>query len=86
MMKETYQEQLVAENSGCVICGKRPTIYRVGAKGYCGKHKQHAVNARKAYQSSAEVNSQRIDRRLNRADRGYYAREDAYRRGRVKLI
>lgn len=45
---ETYAQQIVAERSGCFICGKRPTFYMVKDKGYCEAHKVYAADARKS--------------------------------------
>lgn len=44
---ETYAEQMKAEHEGCFICGARPTIWTVKDRGYCGKHKSYAEDARK---------------------------------------
>jgi hypothetical protein len=73
--KETKLDQVVAQVTGCFICGAKPVHYTVKDKGYCQEHRQYAVDARKRInirvdQSvySYESTLKEIERRLKRKD------------------
>jgi hypothetical protein len=34
-----------AERGPCVICGARPTIYKIRSQGFCIKHREEALQA-----------------------------------------
>jgi hypothetical protein len=39
--------QKIGERQGCVVCGKKPTLWVVSMKGYCATHKADAEKARR---------------------------------------